>query len=134
MHNGKGSGKEVLGSNCSIDGRNTSQNAVAGKEPSLGLDSVSGVKKAAAAVAGTNDREENVVLEKLLSPQNLGGDDHHLESNQSSGGANLFGVTVIQEQENITTNGDKKQRQLSISRGSLPQWTDEQLDELCSFE
>ncbi|XVF53786.1 hypothetical protein PTKIN_Ptkin05aG0126700 [Pterospermum kingtungense] len=136
VHNGKGIGDEVLGSSCCIEERNTSQNGFAGKEPMVRQDTVSGLKKAT-AVSGTNDQEENVVLEKQLSPQNLGGGDHNLESNQSSGGANLFGVAVNQEQEQekITRNGDTKQRQVStISRVSLPQWTDEQLDELCSFE
>ncbi|XP_022755049.1 uncharacterized protein LOC111303210, partial [Durio zibethinus] len=124
---------EALGSSCCINGRNRSENAFAGKDPSVRQDAVSGMKKT--VVAGTDEHEENIVLEKQPSPRNLARRDNHLESNQSSGGANLFGVAVnLQEQLNVTMNADKKQRQLSISRGSLPQWTDEQLDELCSFD
>ena len=132
VHNDKGiEGDEALGSSCCINGRNRSQNAFAGKESSVRQDTVSGMKKTG-IVTGTNAHEENVVVEKQPSPPNLAGRDNHLESNQSSG--NLFEVAVNQEQENETMNGDTKQRQLSISRGSLPQWTDEQLDELCSFD
>ncbi|XWS50828.1 hypothetical protein CRYUN_Cryun12cG0122900 [Craigia yunnanensis] len=134
VHNDKGiEGNEALGSSFCINGRNRSQNAFAGKEPSVRQDTVSGMKKAA-IVAGANEHEENVVVEKQPSPRNLAGSDNNLGSNQSSGGTNLFGVAVNQDQENVTINGDKKQRQLSISRGSLPQWTDEQLDELFSFD
>ncbi|XVF09460.1 hypothetical protein REPUB_Repub07fG0094600 [Reevesia pubescens] len=133
VHNDKGiEGDEALGSSYHINVRNRSQNAFVRKEPSVRQDAVSRMKKPAVTAAGTHEHEENVVLEKQPSPRNLAGRDIHLENNQSSGGSNLFGVA--NSQESVTMNGDKKQRQLPISKSSLPQWTDEQLDELCSSD
>ncbi|XVE63971.1 hypothetical protein DITRI_Ditri07aG0063600 [Diplodiscus trichospermus] len=134
VHNDDGTeGDEGFGSSCCINGRKRSQNTFAGKEPSMKEVAASGMQKAVGA--GTNDHEEHAVLEKQPSPQNMAEEtDNPFESNQSSSGANLVGAAVNQDQENLTKNGDKKQRQLSISRVSLPEWTDEQLDELCSFD
>ncbi|KAK8680099.1 hypothetical protein V6N13_109053 [Hibiscus sabdariffa] len=115
-------GDRALGSSCYNNGINTSQNAPEGKELSPGQYTSSRMKNAAVLV-GT---EENVVVEKLLSSQNPTGRDDHMESNHSSGFSNQRGGVTIDEA--------KKQRKISISRGSLPQWTDEQLDELCSFD
>ncbi|EOY21343.1 Uncharacterized protein TCM_012841 isoform 3, partial [Theobroma cacao] len=132
VHNDKGiEGNEALGSSCCINERNRNQNAFIGKGHSVRQDILSGLKKAA-VLAGTNEYEENVVLEKQSSPRNLAASGNHVESNQSSGGANLVGVAS--NQKTVTDNGDKKQGRLPISSGSLPQWTDEQLDELFAFD
>ncbi|XP_021292315.1 uncharacterized protein LOC110422644 [Herrania umbratica] len=132
VHNDKGiEGDEALGSSCCIKERNRSQNAFVAKGHSVRQDILSGLKKAA-VLAGTNECEENVALEDQSSPRNLAASGNHLESNQSSGGANLVGVANYQE--NVTDNGDKKQGRLPISTGLLPQWTDEQLDELFAFD
>ncbi|GMI76568.1 hypothetical protein like AT1G48580 [Hibiscus trionum] len=124
-------GEETLGSSCCNNGTNASHNAPEGKELSQGQYTGNRMKTAAVLV-GTNELEENVGVEKLLSPQNPTGRDDHLESNHSSGESNLFGFS--NKRETVTINEDKKRRKVPISRGSLPQWTDEQLDELCSFD
>ncbi|MBA0790178.1 hypothetical protein Gohar_014843 [Gossypium harknessii] len=121
----------TLGSRCCVNGRNRSQNGSAGKEPSTSQVITNGMEKAA-LLAGINGLEENVVVKKQPGSQNLVGRDNHQKSKQSSGDPNLFGIA--NERESVTIDADKERRDVPISRGSLPQWTDEQLDELCSFD
>ncbi|XP_012469178.1 uncharacterized protein LOC105787370 [Gossypium raimondii] len=121
----------TLGSRCCVNGRNRSQNGSAGKEPSTSQVITNGMEKAA-LLAGINGLEENVVVKKQPGSQNVVGRDNHLKSKQSSGDPNLFGIA--NERESVTIDADKERRDIPISRGSLPQWTDEQLDELCSFD
>ncbi|PPS19377.1 hypothetical protein GOBAR_AA01176 [Gossypium barbadense] len=121
----------TLGSSCYVNGRNRSQHGSAGKEPSTSQVITNGMKKPA-LLAGINGLEENVVVKKQPGSQNLVGRDYHLKSKQSSGDPNLFGIG--NERESVTIDADKERRHVPISRGSLPQWTDEQLDELCSFD
>ncbi|KAK5817836.1 uncharacterized protein LOC108484478 [Gossypium arboreum] len=121
----------TLGSSCYVNGRNRSQHGSAGKEPSTSQVITNGMKKPA-LLAGINGLEENVVVKKQPGSQNLVGRDNHLKSKQSSGDPNLFGIG--NERESVTIDADKERRHVPISRGSLPQWTDEQLDELCSFD
>ncbi|TYI72591.1 hypothetical protein E1A91_D07G071700v1 [Gossypium mustelinum] len=121
----------TLGSRCCVNGRNRSQNGSAGKEPSTSQVITNGMEKAA-LLAGINGLEENVVVKKQPGSQNVVGRDNHLKSKQSSGDPNLFGIA--NERESVTIDADKERRDVPISRGSLPQWTDEQLDELCSFD
>ncbi|KAG8488112.1 hypothetical protein CXB51_018180 [Gossypium anomalum] len=121
----------TLGISCCVNGRNRSQNGSAGKEPSTSQVITNGMKKPA-LLAGINGLEENVVVRKQPGSQNLVGRDNHLKSKQSSGDPNLFGIG--NERESVTIDADKERRHVPISRGSLPQWTDEQLDELCSFD
>ncbi|MBA0674237.1 hypothetical protein Goari_015845, partial [Gossypium aridum] len=121
----------TLGSRCCVNGRNRSQNGSAGKEPSTSQVITNGMEKAA-LLAGINGLEENVVVKKQPGSQNVVGRDNHLKSKQSSGDPNLFGIA--NERESVTIDADKERRDVPISRGSLPQWTDEQLDQLCSFD
>ncbi|TYI18162.1 hypothetical protein ES332_A07G072100v1 [Gossypium tomentosum] len=121
----------TLGSSCYVNRRNRSQLGSAGKEPSTSQVITNGMKKPA-LLAGINGLEENVVVKKQPGSQNLVGRDYHLKSKQSSGDPNLFGIG--NERESVTIDADKERRHVPISRGSLPKWTDEQLDELCSFD
>ncbi|MBA0846963.1 hypothetical protein Goshw_010082 [Gossypium schwendimanii] len=121
----------TLGSRCCVNGRNRSQNGSAGKEPSTSQVITNGMEKAA-LLAGINGLEENVVVKKQPGSLNVVGRDNHLKSKQRSGDPNLFGIA--NERESVTIDADKERRDVPISRGSLPQWTDEQLDELCSFD
>ncbi|OMP10651.1 hypothetical protein COLO4_04377 [Corchorus olitorius] len=129
VHNDKViEGDEAVVSSCYINRRTRSQDAFVEKEHSVRQETISGTKKAA-LLAGNNKDEETVVLEMQPSPQNLARRDSQLESSQSSYALNM--VRIANNQENVAINGDLK---LPISTGPLPQWTDEQLDELFAFD
>ncbi|KAE8710692.1 putative Cysteine-rich RLK (RECEPTOR-like protein kinase) 8 [Hibiscus syriacus] len=115
---------------CYMRGRVLNDKGVGGDE-ALGQH-IGGRMKNAAVLDVTNELVENVVVEKMPSPQDSTERDDHLKSSHSSDDSNLFGFS--KKWESVTIDEGKKQRKVPISRGSLPQWTDEQLDELCSFD
>ncbi|XP_044465577.1 uncharacterized protein LOC123195800 isoform X2 [Mangifera indica] len=88
---------------------------------------VAGGRKGTSCVTGTDSHEQEISLSEQPS---------HLNQERKNNLLGKFQRRSVAEEVIDTRNNeeDKKPRQVLISGGSLPEWTDEQLDELLSFD
>ncbi|GKV23699.1 hypothetical protein SLEP1_g33401 [Rubroshorea leprosula] len=125
-------GDENLGSSCCSDGSYKNQISDAGKEPSLVRQDVVNIMDKVGLGHRTNTHDQVAIVGKQASAGNEASRDNQLDNIQSSVSAAKM-VGINDKQENETIQGEKQGKPL-MSRGALPHWTDEQLDELFAME
>ena len=118
---------------CFVNGNKRNQIDVVEKEPlSARLGTVNGIT----AVASRKEiffSDEEIVMSDKPNPSKQTEGGNPLRNNQDSSNAANF-IDVPDDQESGQISGVNKKSQPLISRTSLPQWTDEQLDVLMEME
>ncbi|KAK9277988.1 hypothetical protein L1049_027545 [Liquidambar formosana] len=123
------------GSSCYSNRNTRNQNASVEREPLLTRQDAAKAIAKLAVRKDTNDNDIGVAVDNPPNSWKQADGDNLLGSIQcNSTATNLVEVPADQDQEVRITNGVKKQRQPLIARASLPQWTDEQLDELFAVD
>lgn len=125
-------GDENLGTSCCSDGSYKYHISDAGKEPSLVRQNVVNIMDKVALGRHSNTHDQVAIVDKQASAGNEASRDNQLDNIQSSVSAAKM-VGINDKQANETIQGEKQGKPL-MSRGALPHWTDEQLDELFAME
>lgn len=121
----------AIRSSCYIDGSNRNQNDVSGKECLSERQDVAN-RTIDVAVGTKTDNDEKVEISEQLNPWDRASRGNSLEGAQyGSFAADM--VEAPNNQENKNNNGTMNRPPPTL-RASLPQWTNEQLDELFAFD
>jgi hypothetical protein len=120
-------------SGCVGNGNSRNQYAVVEKEPLLvRLGMVTGITEVASRKDIICSDQGIVMSNEPDTSKQTKGSNPSCNNQASSDAANFVDFTDDQEIDRIT--GVNEKRQPLISRTSLPQWTDEQLDVLLEFD
>ncbi|XP_031269041.1 uncharacterized protein LOC116140456 [Pistacia vera] len=131
--------KELEKGNASVSssfcdaGDSRNNNSVEEEETIVVSVDVADGRKGTSVDTGTDDHEQGILSSKQPGHLNEARKNNILGKLQCTSVTEKV-IDTPNSEENENTNGVKKQRQMLISRGSLPEWTDEQLDELLSFD
>lgn len=117
-------------SGCLANGKSRTQDALKEKES---LFMRMGFANGMTAVA---PRKDTIGIDKENVSSEESNPCEQTEVGNTSGNTHGIGETanLIDDQESSGTNGANKKSQPAVSRTSLPQWTDEQLDMLMAFD
>lgn len=119
-------------SRCHSIGNNRNENALPMEDHLLARQDLDSGRRERAVEPDTSDNDKESVTSEKLNNYNKAGIDHILEGSVY-GTAAADSVGALDNQEKRNYNGTED-GQPPTSRAALPQWTDEQLEELFAFD
>jgi hypothetical protein len=119
-------------SRCHSIGNNRNENALPMEDHLLARQDLDSGRRERAVEPDTSDNDKGSVTSEKLNNYNKAGIDHILEGTEY-GTAAADSVGALDHQEKRNYNGTED-GQPPTSRAALPQWTDEQLEELFAFD
>eukprot|EP00258_Populus_trichocarpa_P022019 XP_024438038.1 uncharacterized protein C17orf53 [Populus trichocarpa] len=119
-------------SRCHSIGNNRNENALPMEDHLLARQDLDSGRRERAVEPDTSDNDKGSVTSEKLNNYSKAGIDHILEGTEY-GTAAADSVGALDHQEKRNYNGTED-GQPPTSRAALPQWTDEQLEELFAFD
>ncbi|KAJ6881769.1 hypothetical protein NC651_028386 [Populus alba x Populus x berolinensis] len=119
-------------SRCHSIGNNRNENALPMEDHLLARQDLDSGRRERAVEPDTSDDDKGSVTREKLNNNNKAGIDHILEGTEyGTAAADSGGALDNQEKRNYNGTEDRLPQ---TSRAALPQWTDEQLEELFAFD